>query len=195
MYQACRHIKPSGERCKSPAMRDHSFCYFHARVHERTKLVGPRELSFPVPEDFAAIQESIAKVFDGIVNGRIGSKQSSQILRGLQIALQTIPRRPAPPTDSVEFVTLNKKGDELAPPLEVSAPALENASSGMALPSHTGSSSTGLSRIGIDPGRAPGNFRKLENVRVEILGSPNEGQLLIGGEKLLRCLDEPEDHS
>jgi hypothetical protein len=188
MYQACRHIKPSGERCKSPAMRDHSFCYFHARVHTRTKRIDPRELTFPVPEDFAAIQESIAKVLDGIVNERIGAKQSSQILRALQIALQTIPRKPAPPTDSVEFVTLTKKGDELAPPLEVSAPALENGSSAKALPSCTGPSYTS-----IDPDRGPGNFRRLENVRAEILGSLQQGQLLIGGEKVLRCLDKPDD--
>ncbi len=91
MVQACRHIKPSGLRCKSPAMREHLFCYFHARVHTRTGRNNP-ERTFPVPEDFAAIQESIARLFDGIVNESIGPKQSSQILRGLQIALQTISR-------------------------------------------------------------------------------------------------------
>lgn len=109
MYQACRHIKPSGQRCQSPAMRDHSFCYFHARVHTRSKVIDPRELRFPVPEDFAAIQESIAKVLDGIVNESIGPKQSSQILRGLQIALQTIPRTPAPPTESARKSRSPKK--------------------------------------------------------------------------------------
>jgi hypothetical protein len=183
MYQACRHIKPSGQRCKSPAMRDHSFCYFHARVHARTRVVDPQRLIFPVPEDFAAIQESIAKVLDSIVNERIDSKQSSQILRGLQIALQTIPRKPAPPTDSVQEVTLSTKGDELAPPLEVCPPALENSSSEKALPSRTG----------IDPARTSGNFRRLENVSARIFGSLQQGQLLIGSENVLRCLDKPDD--
>lgn len=183
MVQACRHIKPSGQRCKSPAMRDHSFCYFHARVHRRTRSADPKELNFPVPEDHAAIQESIAKLFDGIVNQRIGPKESSQILRGLQIALQTIPRKSTPVTDSVQEVTLSKKGDELAPPLEVDLLELENAGSQKALPAHTG----------IDPAGAPGNFRRLQNARVEILGSLQQGQLLIGSEKILRYLDKPDE--
>jgi hypothetical protein len=164
-------------------MRDHSFCYFHARVHTRTKQIDPRDLTFPVPEDFAAIQESIAKVFDAIVNRSINSKQSAQILRGLQIAMQTIPRTPANTTDSVQEVTLTRKGDELAPPLEFSAPALENGSSERALPARTG----------IDPDRTSGKFVRVENVRAEILGSIHQGQLLIGGEKVLRCLDKPDD--
>ena len=53
MYQACRHIKPSGLRLKSPAMREHLFCYFHARVHTRVSDTDLRGLNFPVPEDFA----------------------------------------------------------------------------------------------------------------------------------------------
>lgn len=183
MVQVCRHIKPSGERCKSPAMRDHSFCYFHARVHTRTKKIDPRDLTFPVPEDFAAIQESIAKVLDAIVNESIDSKQSAQILRGLQLAMQTIPRKPASPADSVQEVTLSKRGDELAPPLEVPALALESGRSEKALPARTG----------IDPAGAPGNIVRVENVRAEMLGSIHHGQLLIGAEKVLRILDQPDD--
>lgn len=181
MYQACRHIKPSGERCKSPAIRGHSFCYFHARDHRRTTLHNPRVLSFPVPEDFAAIQESIAKVFDCIVNDRIEPTQSSRILWGLQIALQTIRREPTPPTDSVQEVTLSKRGDELAPPLEISSPALETASCEKALPSHAG----------FDPAGAAANLATLETARAKIVGSIKSEQLLIGNEKLLRYLDNP----
>jgi len=181
MVQVCRHIKPSGQRCKSPAMRDHSFCYFHARVHTRTQDFNPRKLTFPVPEDFASIQQSIAKVFDCIVDECLNLKQSAQILKGLQLALQTIPRTPTPPTESVESVTLAKNGDELAPPLEFLA--LENGSSQKALPSRTG----------IDPATASGNVRRLENVSVEILDSLQQGHLLIAGEKVLLRLDKPDD--
>jgi len=180
MYQACRHIKPSGQRCQSPAMREHAFCYFHARVHKRTTVDDPERISFPVPEDFAAIQESIAKVFDGIVNGNIDPKESSQILWGLQIAMQTISRKPAPPTDSVQEFTLSKKGEELAPPLEVSPLALESGRSQKALPAPRDT----------DPA-ASGNFRGLENVRAEILGSL--GQLLIGSGEVHCRLDKPDD--
>ncbi len=183
MYQACRHIKPSGLRCKSPAMREHLFCYFHARVHTRVSHTDLRGLNFPVPEDFAAIQESIAKVFDGILSDRIDPKQSSLILRGLQIAMQTIPRTPVPTTESVQEVTLSKKGDRLAPPLEVDPLALENGNSVKALPARTGIESTSTSA----------NLPRLENVRAEILGSVQQGQLVIGSDKLLRCLDKPDD--
>ena len=33
------------------------------------------------------------------------------------------------------------------------------------------------------------------NVRAKILPGPQQGHLLIGGEKLLRCLDKPNDPS
>lgn len=162
MYQACRHIKPSGQRCKSPAMRDHAFCYFHARVHQQTKNTDPHKLSFPVPEDFAAIQESLARVFDSIVRGHADHKETAQILWGLQIAMQTIPRNPAPPADSVESVTLSSQGDELAPPLEVCPPSPEDGSTGKALPTPTG----------IHPDAASGDLASLvESIRAEVLGS------------------------
>lgn len=183
MVQICRHIKPSGERCNSPAMRGHSFCYFHSRAHKRTRPTDRRDLSFPVLEDFAAIQESIAKVLDAIVNENISSRQSSQILRGLQIAMQTIPRTSAPTTGLVQKVTLSKKGEELAPPLEFSPPALEIGSSQKALPSRTG----------VDPATAAVGLRRLENVSVEILESLQQGHLLIAGEKILLRLDNPDD--
>lgn len=183
MYQACRHIKSSGLRCQSPAMRGHSFCYFHARAHKRTRSADDQEFSFPVPEDFAAIQESIGKVLDSIANERMNPSQSSQILRGLQIAMQTIPRTPAPPVNSVQKITLTKDGDELAQPLKVRLPALENPGSRKALPSRTG----------IDPDRPSGSLQRLGKVRAEIVGSLTRGQLLIGSEKLMRCLDKPDD--
>jgi hypothetical protein len=164
-------------------MHGNFFCYFHARTHKRARAAESQEFSFPVPEDFAAIQESIAKVLDGIASERMNPSQSSQILRGLQIALKTIPRTPAPPVDSVHKITLTRDGDELAQPLKVRLPALENPGSRKALPSSTGS----------DPDSASGPIRRLENVRAEVLASLSREQLLIGGEKLLRCLDKPDD--
>ena len=77
-------------------MCEHSFCYFHARIHTRSKLIDPRELRFSVPEDFTAIQESIAKVLDGIVNESIGPKQSSSssgVFSSLSKPSRATPRR------------------------------------------------------------------------------------------------------
>ena len=37
----CTHIKANGMRCGSPALRNHSRCYFHLKQHYRDK---PRRL-------------------------------------------------------------------------------------------------------------------------------------------------------
>ena len=90
MYMACRHIKPNGLRCKSPAMRSHCFCYFHAKLHTRTSNDAARfgPLTLPVLEDPAAIQIAISRIFEAMLNGRIESKLAGQLLYGLQIASQ-----------------------------------------------------------------------------------------------------------
>jgi hypothetical protein len=35
MYPECRHVKPSGGLCSSPALSESNWCYFHKRLHER----------------------------------------------------------------------------------------------------------------------------------------------------------------
>jgi len=125
MYLACRHIKPGGERCKSPAMRGHAFCYFHARLHSTTKLDLSDKLALPVPEDYASIQESIGRVFRAIVSSRVDSKQTAQLLWALQIASHNLLRKPKKDPETVPSVTRNKEGVELAPVYRVCDPIRE----------------------------------------------------------------------
>ena len=35
MYPECRHVRPSGGTCNSPALKGSHFCYFHARLQQR----------------------------------------------------------------------------------------------------------------------------------------------------------------
>jgi len=122
MYMACRHIKPNGLRCKSPAMRSHCFCYFHAKLHTRTSYDAARfgPLTLPVLEDPAAIQIAISRIFEAMLNGRIESKLAGQLLYGLQIASQHANHQILDTgVDSVESMTQSKEGDELAPRLRV----------------------------------------------------------------------------
>lgn len=35
MYPQCRHIRPGGSVCSSPALKGSHWCYFHSRLHER----------------------------------------------------------------------------------------------------------------------------------------------------------------
>jgi len=57
----CRHTKTNGLRCGSPAMRNHSFCYYHSslRTHQRrASSAEAREQPIQLPplEDAHAIQ-------------------------------------------------------------------------------------------------------------------------------------------
>jgi len=122
MYMACRHIKPNGLRCKSPAMRGHSFCYFHAKLHTKVSYdvdkFGP--ITLPVLEDPAAIQISLSRILDAMLNGRIEPKLAGRLLYGLQIASQHANHNIIDVgTHSVESMTQSKDGDELAPKLRI----------------------------------------------------------------------------
>ena len=35
MYPECRHVRPSGSTCNSPALSNSNWCYFHLRLHQR----------------------------------------------------------------------------------------------------------------------------------------------------------------
>lgn len=115
MYLACRHIRPGGVRCQSPALKGQAFCYFHARLHSSSKPGLIENGLLPVPEDSAAIQESLGRIFQAIVLSHIDPKQAGQLLWGLQIASSILPRKPQKDPRSVESLTHTKDGTELAP--------------------------------------------------------------------------------
>jgi hypothetical protein len=124
MYMACRHVKPNRERCESPSLRGHAFCYFHAKLHSATKIGLTDDIKLPVPEDGKSIQLALARVFAALLSSRIDSKRAAQLLWGLQIATQSLDRG-APTPDSIEavqFVTHTKDGDDLAPIQEICEP-------------------------------------------------------------------------
>ena len=125
MYLACRHIKHGGERCKSPAMRNHAFCYYHARQHSNTKRGFADNFALPTPEDPVAIQESLGRLFQAILNSSLDQKKTGQLLWGLQIASNNLARKPKKDPDTVPSVTHTKDGDELAPVLNVCDPITE----------------------------------------------------------------------
>ena len=92
MYRECRHVKPNGLRCGSPALRGALYCYFHAKLHSV-------RLDLPVPENRAAIRKSVARVLEALRSSRIGANSAHLILYGLQIAAQNVEKsgaRPAP---------------------------------------------------------------------------------------------------
>ena len=118
MYMTCRHIKANGLRCESPALKGGHFCYYHSKVHslgaEPNAKYGPLQL--PPPEDPAAIQLSVARISDAIINGRIDQKKAANLFYGLQIAAQFIDRKKFfYASDTVQSADQDSQGDELAP--------------------------------------------------------------------------------
>jgi hypothetical protein len=118
MYMACRHIQTNGLRCGSPVLKDNQFCYYHSKIHtvgaEPHLRYGPLQL--PAPEDSAAIQLSVARISDAIINERINLKKATALLYALQIAAQFIDRNESFDEDeTVQSAELTVHGDELAP--------------------------------------------------------------------------------
>ena len=122
MYMACRHIKPNGLRCQSPALRGHTFCYFHSKIHNLTSNSAPRadSIRLPVPEDPAAIQLSIGQIANGLLSGSIDPKLGGRLLYAMQVASQHAKHHYLEiAVDSVESMTQSKEGDDLAPKLRI----------------------------------------------------------------------------
>jgi hypothetical protein len=78
-----------------------------------------------IPEGSRAIQESLGTLFRAILTSRIDSKKAAQLLWGLQIASNNLPRKPKPDPKSVPSVTHTRDGVELAPVLNVCDPITE----------------------------------------------------------------------
>jgi len=106
-------------------MRNHAFCYYHARQHSNTKRGFADNFALPTPEDPVAIQESLGRLFQAILNSSLDQKKTAQLLWGLQIASNNLARKPKKDPDTVPSVTRTKDGDELAPVLNVCDPITE----------------------------------------------------------------------
>jgi hypothetical protein len=118
MYRKCRHIKPNGLRCDSPALKQANFCYFHSKIHtigaEPNLKYGPMLL--PSPEGPAAVLLSIAKINDALLSGRIDRKLAGVLLYSMQVASQNLnSHHPSDIDQTIESMTITPEGDELAP--------------------------------------------------------------------------------
>jgi hypothetical protein len=83
----CTHIKVTGQRCGSPALRGEFFCYFHTRVIKGVQQrVDMRLDSMALLEDCESIQLSIMHIVDGLVKGTLELPRARLILQALRIA-------------------------------------------------------------------------------------------------------------
>jgi hypothetical protein len=83
----CTHIKVTGQRCGSPALRGEFFCYFHTRVIKGVQQRVDMQLhSMALLEDCEAIQLSIMHVVDGLIKGTLDPTRARLIIQALRIA-------------------------------------------------------------------------------------------------------------
>jgi hypothetical protein len=87
----CQHIKTNGTQCGSPAMREHNYCYFHMRWHQRgmqvkAYLEEQQIITLPTLEDANSIQVGLAEVMRQLVAQLIDHRTAALLLYALQTA-------------------------------------------------------------------------------------------------------------
>ena len=89
----CTHIKVTGVRCGSPALRGEQFCYFHQRMLRTVK--GPPDSRLhhvALLESEEAIQASLMEVVNALVRKTIDLPRAELVLRALNTAVRNARR-------------------------------------------------------------------------------------------------------
>ena len=85
----CTHIKVTGIRCGSPALRGGKLCYFHQRmIHGVPTPSKPRIHPMALIENEEAIQVALMETINAIVRNQIDLTRANLILRALSIAVR-----------------------------------------------------------------------------------------------------------
>ena len=104
----CHHIKTNGTRCGSPALREHTFCYFHHHnATNEIQVVGERKLAYLVLapfEDAYSIQSALREVTRLLLQNKIEHKTASLVLYALQTASSNLKRMEAERPQPAEIV-------------------------------------------------------------------------------------------
>jgi hypothetical protein len=91
--KVCTHIKITGVRCGSPALRGEQFCYFHQRMLRTVK--GPADSRLhhvALLESEEAIQVSLMEVVNALIRKTIDLPRAELVLRALNTAVRNARR-------------------------------------------------------------------------------------------------------
>lgn len=85
----CTHIKVTGHRCGSPALKQEYFCYFHTRMIKGVQSRVDSQIH-PVAliENAEAIQAALMHMIDAVLKGTIDNKRANIVLKALHIAVR-----------------------------------------------------------------------------------------------------------
>ena len=115
---------PDGLLCKSPALRDRSYCYFHQKLNTHVKTSRRRAqedqtIDFDSIEDAAGIQIALQNVVEAVSRARIDRRRAGIIVYALHLASSLAKRRANfDPSDVVRDVCETPDGTLIAAPEE-----------------------------------------------------------------------------
>jgi hypothetical protein len=93
MFVECRHVKPGGIKCKSPAVRNTPYCYFHTGLYRSRNPSSTNDkepILLPSLEDPAGVQIALQQILGALGSSRIDPRRAGLYLRGLQIATRLV---------------------------------------------------------------------------------------------------------
>lgn len=78
----CDHLKVTGDRCGSPAMRGAHKCYFHLRP-QKIDDFQINSITDPISR-----QKAITEIFNALLANKMEPKRASALLYALQVSQQ-----------------------------------------------------------------------------------------------------------
>ncbi len=117
----CHHIKTSGVRCGSPAVRTKRYCYYHHRsrpilLNFARECQKPVFFSLPAFEDAHAIQFTLRSVAHRLLDGTIDHKTAGLMFYALQIASSNLKQVKTETPQPEQLVVDPPPLSEIAPP-------------------------------------------------------------------------------
>jgi len=128
-YALCRHILTNGHRCKSPALGDTVWCFYHGNLHERHRsyrhteatrgyLLPGQHIQLTALEDRESVQVALSVVINALATGRLETKRATALLYGLQLASSNAANlhNSTTPSETVQTAETTEDGLSLAEP-------------------------------------------------------------------------------
>jgi len=98
-FPLCRHTKPAGRRCKSPALAASAFCYQHRKLRRMRPLTIPNvpaRTTQPIAPftDHQSVRNALNLVLNGLTTGRLDNRTAGQILYAIQVSTANLGNPP-----------------------------------------------------------------------------------------------------
>ena len=99
-YETCRHLKPDGAYCGSPALQNRKYCFHHlterGRRLRRARALRdnvPYRLEIPSLVDFDAVQFALTEITQAVGTGQLDHRAAGKMLYAVQQATSVIKYR------------------------------------------------------------------------------------------------------